>query len=187
MKTTPCFRFLCASLLAMGAITAQAAIIPVKPAVKPVSAANVEVEFVNPDKFSDIGDLLFDGPKVRDYHLDVVRASIALMAPNYVAPSQRLKITFTDIDRRGGFPNSGDERVMNPGYPAIMKFSFQLTDANGKVLKEGERVLSEDMSVPKFFLYQNYRYDPLFLERAMLDEWMRKELGSPKPASREGA
>lgn len=188
MKTAPALRFLCASLLALGSITTQAAIIPVKPAVKSVLAANVEVEFVNPHKFSDIGDVLFDGPKVRQYHLDVMRNSIALMVPNYVGPSQRLKITFTDIDRLGGFPGSEDKRVMNPGYPAILKFSFQLTDANGKVSKAGERVLSDDRSVPIVYFYStDNRVDPLYLERAMLDAWMKRELATLKPASREGA
>ena len=65
-----------------------------------------------------------------------------------------------------------DVRIVKDIYPPRIDLSFQLLDAAGTVIKEGQRHLS-DMSF-LMHIYSN-RSDTRVYEKGLLDDWMRSE------------
>jgi hypothetical protein len=91
---------------------------------------------------------------------------------------ERLQLTIVDIDRAGDYePWRGlalqDTRIVRDLYPPRMTVQFQLFDASGKLLEEGERKLSD----PAFLLGSSpiNDSDPLRYEKRMIDSWVRRE------------
>ncbi len=139
--------------------------------------ARAAVTFDHPEKFTDLKDSISGTDKGRDYYLKIIRTLVEEEANHLLPAGQKLAITFTDIDLAGDYlpsmPANRDIRVMKDVYPPRMKFTFQITDASGAVVKEGEERLSD----------MNYlqtpglnRSDELFYDRAMLRDWLRKSL-----------
>lgn len=87
-------------------------------------------------------------------------------------PGQSLAIEIKDLDLAGEvFPGSrNDMRIMKDLSFPRMRFGYTLTDANGKVLKQGEASI-KDMS----YLYQQKtwkRYSQgFYYEKRMFREW----------------
>lgn len=65
-------------------------------------------------------------------------------------------------------------RFLTPAYPPRIVLSFRWTDAHGAVIREGERDLTnlDYQRDPRAALSR----DTLRYERALLDEWLEKEL-----------
>jgi len=57
-------------------------------------------------------------------------------------------------------------------YPPRIDLTFTQTDANGAVVKEGERQLRDPAFMQRGILNST---DPLRFEKRMLDDWLRKE------------
>lgn len=140
-------------------------------------ASRVQVTFSHPEKFTDVREDQFGSDKGRDAILGVLRDYLQDEAPRFLAPGQRLSVTFTDVDLAGDFepwrgPQSDQIRIVKSVYPPRMDLSFQLTDANGAVIKEGTRQL-RDLN---FEMAINInREDPLRFEKNLLNDWMRRE------------
>src|ERR1019366_4123987 len=139
--------------------------------------ARAEVTFVQPEKFADVRDAYTPSEMGRNGILDLLRDYIVSRANYYVPEGQKLTISFTDIDLAGDFePWRGsqgmDIRVVKDIYPPKMDFDFKLTDADGKVLKEGKRQLRDLMFMSKLNLNTN---DALHFEKTLLDDWFQKE------------
>ena len=92
-----------------------------------------------------------------------------------IAGDERLAITVTDVDLAGEnlFTQPDQIRIMRDIYAPRVKLKFRLLAADGKVLKEGERFLTDP-----FYLY-NIRLpasqDPLYYDKALLKDWVRHE------------
>jgi len=92
---------------------------------------------------------------------------------------QRLDVDILDIRRAGSFepwhgPNVQYTRIIRDVYPPRMTLNVRLTDANGNVIAQGERKLS-DMA----FLMSDsstLNTDPLRFEKRMIDRWLAQEL-----------
>ena len=143
---------------------------------KPVGV-RADVTFVQPEKFSDVRDAYSPSEMGRNGILDQLRDYIVNRADHYLPEGQKLTILFTDIDLAGDFePWRGgqnmDIRVVKDIYPPKMDFDFKLTDADGKVLKEGKRQLRDLMFMSKLNLNTN---DALHFEKTLLDDWFQKE------------
>ena len=90
----------------------------------------------------------------------------------------RLELTIVDIKRAGQYepwhgPNMQDTRIIRDMYPPRMTLRFRELDANGTVLAEGERKLSD----PAFMMNAS-RFndsDPLRYEKRMIDSWLRSD------------
>ncbi len=100
-------------------------------------------------------------------------------AQQRLAPGEHLDLTIVDIDRAGQFepwhgPNLQDARIVRDVFPPRMTVQFRRTDANGAVLAEGERKITD----PAFLLNSNAinSNDPLRYEKTMVDSWLRREL-----------
>ncbi len=184
MKTTTnTFRFLFASLVGLSAVAVEAADKAAPPAGKSDQVTRIDVQFLESDRFTDIGDSATPSPAARQADLTDLRAHLVTRAAHYVPAGQKLEITFLDIDRAGGFepwrtPSLSDVRIVKTIYPPSMKFSYRLTDVNGAVIKQGERTLRDLNFTVK--IYGADRSDPLYYEKGMLDDWLNDEFHAPK-------
>jgi hypothetical protein len=144
-----------------------------------VSASPVTVEFLNPEKFTDVQDQRMRLDVERNTNLKGVRQYLEREAPAFLTPGQTLSVQFTDIDLAGDTEPGADlqwrdVRIVSRVYPPRLTFSYSLRDAQGSELKSGE-VKLRDLG----FLDGTTRRqsDALAYEKRMLDSWMRTELG----------
>ena len=144
---------------------------------KPAEAPRAQVTFTHPEKFTDVKEDQFGSEKGRNGILDQIRDYIVQQAKNYIPEGQMLAVDFTDIDLAGDFepwrgPQFSDVRIVKDVYPPSMKFHFKVTDASGRVIKEGDRQL-RDLA---FQMNINiHRDDPLRYDKQLLEDWMRDE------------
>ncbi|QHG88468.1 DUF3016 domain-containing protein [Xanthomonas sp. NCPPB 1638] len=142
------------------------------------SDGRVDVRWADPAQFSE---MRFSGNRWEAQRGDWVtqlathfRRSAARRLP----AGQHLSVTITDIRRAGQYepwhgPRMQDVRVVREIYPPRLSFHYTLTDANGRVIDQGERKL-----VDAAFLMSGPRLtdsDPLRFEKAMIDDWVRKQ------------
>lgn len=146
----------------------------------PAANANrVEVIFDHPENFTDIRDSVFPTEKGTQAILDQLKSYLQRDAGAHIPAGTRLEVKFTDIDLAGDFepargPDFDSIRVIKSIYPPRMDLEFRLTDANGKVLREGKRKLrnlSFQMDAP-FLPDQS---DPLKYDKALLHRWVENE------------
>ena len=153
---------------------------------KPVDG-RVTVIFSHPEKYTDIRDSQsdFENERGRERYLPAIQEYLEQEAGRRLPAGQKLTVTFSDIDLAGDFePWHGiqfsDIRIIKDLYVPRLTFTFNITDASGTVLREGERKLVElgfQMRITTGF-----RDDPLRYEKAMLSDWLRDEL---KPAKKK--
>lgn len=95
-------------------------------------------------------------------------------------PGETLDVVITDIDLAGDYEPVGmerrDVRVVRDIYPPRMKLSFVRRGADGQVLDQGGRALSE---LGFLSLGSGSAQDPLRFEKRMIDGWVRREFGTP--------
>lgn len=141
-----------------------------------VTAADITVDYQNPDDFRDVRDSL--GGSTDLNALASLRTFLQEQAPAHLQSGQKLRIVFTDIDLAGDFPASGGGRydrvrVIRGIYIPRQEFTFTLTDSAGQVVKEGKRTLT-DLN----FQASGLRIgsdQPFFYDKVLLEDWLRKE------------
>lgn len=166
MKTRLAHPLLIAGLLLAGCTT------PTTP--NGVAAADITVEFRNPDDFRDVRDSL--GGSTDQNALEALRAWLQENAPAHLAAGQKLHVTFTDIDLAGDFlPGASVDRVriIRSVYIPRMELTFAVTDAAGRMIKEGTRTLTN-------LDFQNTGRrigsdQPFFYDKMLLEDWLRRE------------
>jgi len=172
---------LCLSLLALAGSGCESLAVK-NAAAAEAAAAKVEVEFVDPENFTDVKDALVATEKGRAHTIEQVRRYLVETAARHVPEGQHLKITVTDIDMAGDYEFWGrgardDIRIIKAIYPPSIDLAFVLSDvASGAVVKEGSRRLHD--------LAFQMRIDPrqtdsLRYEKALIDDWLRDEFGAP--------
>ena len=137
--------------------------------------ARTEVIFDHPEKFTDVKDGDFGTDKGRDATLELIREFLVERADKALPADQKLTITFTDIDLAGDFepwrgPQFSDVRIVKSIYAPRLSFTYKVTDAAGKTVKEGKedlRDLAFDMRLTMD------RQDPLRYEKDILKDWIR--------------
>ncbi len=142
----------------------------------PAAAGDITVNFKDPDKFTDVRERLGGGTS--QYYLDVLSKHLKETVANRLTAGQMLTVTFTDIDLAGDFlpgrrANMEDVRIIKDIYMPRMDLSFQLRDASGTVIREGERHLTD------LNFQQNLspidRTQPLFHDKQLLNRWVEQE------------
>lgn len=170
MKTTPIL-FLAVVLIAGGCQSAQTSSAPARP-------DNVAVNFHEADKFTDVRESFGDSSS--QHYLDLLSQHLQRKASALLPPGQKLTVTFTDIDLAGDFlplrSSMQDIRVIKDIYLPHMSLSFKITDADGKVIKEGSRRLTDLNFMNNLGLIG--RNEPLYYDKVLLDDWVNKELRS---------
>ncbi|MBD8526556.1 DUF3016 domain-containing protein [Pseudomarimonas arenosa] len=142
-----------------------------------MSATSVEVEFLNPDEYTDADYGKGIHQREGEANFRQLRKFLQQQAPSYLKPGQRLLVQFTDIDLAGDREPTArlemrDVRIIRSVYPPKLDFHYRLTDELGNVLREGQASI-RDLG---FELHHRSRMsDPLRYEKRMLSEWLRDE------------
>lgn len=141
-------------------------------------AGPVEVQFVDPEAFTDIRDRRFSTPIDKNPNLNGIRRHIEHSAKRYLVGGQTLLVQFNDIDLAGdiepGVSPYGELRMVRRMYPPRMSFQYTLRDAMGAEVRSGNVELRD---VGFMDSVSGRRSDSLRYEKQMLDQWMRQELG----------
>jgi len=150
------------------------AALPVAFASFGAAAAAAHVEFVHPESFTDAGRN-YAGSE-RDENLQRLASHMSAQAAKRLPASETLDVWVTDVDLAGYYdprqPFAHEVRIVKEFYPPRIKLRFRLIRADGSVVSEGERSLSD-----RDFLTRAQRYplDGLGYEKTMLDAWFRRE------------
>lgn len=145
--------------------------------------SRIEVKFADPDKFTDAADSQRGSDFGREANLDELREHIQRRAASQLPEGQRLEVTVTDVDLAGEIepwrtPQMSDTRFVKEIYPPRIELSFRLLGADGAVIKEGERNLTDLTFMMN--LHGVNRNDPRIYEKELLDSWIRKEFKKSK-------
>ncbi|MDQ5979892.1 MAG: hypothetical protein QG602_2867 [Verrucomicrobiota bacterium] len=139
---------------------------------------NVSVSFHESEKFTDVRSSF--GGTTDEYYLTTLSKHLKKAAAKHLAPGQKLEVTFTDIDLAGDFvptnPKAQDVRVIRDIWIPRQKLTFRLLDEQGHVVKEGERRLTDLNFMNNIGIIG--RNEPLFHDKALLTDWVAKELRS---------
>lgn len=118
-------------------------------------------------------------------------ATLATHLRNYAArrlpAGERLDVDITDIELAGDFepwrgPQFQDTRFIRDIYPPRMTLTFTRTDANGAVVAQGERTLT-DLGFLMGGRTSGLDSDPLRYEKAMIERWLVRELAADRRAA----
>lgn len=138
-------------------------------------ASQVRVEYLHPEKFSDVGEGYYGSDRQRTAYLEMLRKHIQQRAGRLLPAGQSLAVTITDVDMAGSFEpwhRHYDVRIVRDVYPPRIDLHFQLVDGNGNVLEAGERKL-RNVAFPAGAIM--YPSDALRYEKALLDDWLERE------------
>lgn len=143
-------------------------------------AGPVGVHWGDPARFSELRYSLNRHEAARGDWVAQLAGYIRERAEEQLPPGERLDVEIIDIERAGEyeyfhFPAS-DVRVMRDVYPPRMRLHVRRTGADGRVIEEGERRIS-DMAYlmgPQPLSST----DPLRYEKRMIDRWVRRELAT---------
>lgn len=140
--------------------------------------SRIQVEFVNPDKFTDLKADASGSRKGRDSYLEQLKGYLIQQAGGQLPKGQRLSVSITNINMAGDFepwrgPSLTNVRVVKDQYPPRIDLSFKITDAKGKTLREGSREL-KNLSFLRDAVIN--RQDPLRHEKKLLDDWLRRDI-----------
>lgn len=105
-------------------------------------------------------------------------------AQRVLPAGDRLHVKITDIKLAGDFepwrgPNSQDIRIIKDIYPPRMDLHFTLTDADGKVLREGNRKL-RDLAFLQHPIGPFSSTDPLRYDKRLIRDWVQREFKHQK-------
>ena len=146
--------------------------------------AAVEVEFVKPENFVDIGNR-WSGVRDVEDGIKNVRAALVERGEAVLKPGQDMKITVTDVNLAGDVHPFGRSmemiRVVKQVYRPSMEFSYVVTEA-GKPVREGKADINDMNFMDRYNRY--FRNDALYYEKPMLDDWFGKEFGVPVKVAR---
>jgi hypothetical protein len=140
--------------------------------------APVQVQYLHAEDFADVGNHRFSDERLRAAYLEQLQVHLVRQAAALLGAGERLSVSITELDMAGEFeswrpPPSGDTRVVKDVYPPRIDLSFRLAAGDGKVVKEGERLLRD----PAFLQRANrHPDDPLRYEKALIDRWLEQEL-----------
>ena len=94
-------------------------------------------------------------------------------ATGRLAEGQKLKVIFTDIDLAGDIPpgRTDNVRFVQSIYIPRMQLTFELKDAKGTTLRQGERRLIDLDFQSKMTSFMD-RNEPLNYDKEMLADWV---------------
>jgi len=168
-----------AAVLASGAAGAKSRTVtdPDAPRALPEQGP-VSVRWENPEQFAEIRQSRNRFDARRGNWVEQIAQHVRKRGERELAPGQRLTVDITDIKRAGDYepwhgPQFDDTRFVRDIYPPRIALTFTLTDADGRVIEQGERTL-RDLS---FLMGPRSvsESDPLRYEKRLIDDWMNRE------------
>ncbi len=146
------------------------------------AVSRAEVTFVDPEKFTDAADGYRGSDWGRDANLETLKEHIERKASIYIPEGQKLLVKITDVDLAGELepgrgPQLQDVRIVKDIYSPRVELSFQLVGADGAVIKEGTRRLTN----LAFMMDIHWdRSDPRVYDKRLLEDWLRSEFAKKK-------
>jgi hypothetical protein len=135
------------------------------------SPAEVKVRFVDPDRYTDVGQYGAGSPGVT---LETLRSYLGWAGERFLRPGQTLAVDILNIDLAGHVePWRGrllDVRILRGVTPPRIKLRWVLSE-RGRRLRSGENDLTDinyQMNVSARASGDRYAY-----EKALLDDWLR--------------
>jgi hypothetical protein len=145
-------------------------------------AAQVEVVYVDPQKFTDVRNGYTQTDSARDFYLAEIGRYIEQRAAPRLAEGDTFRVTITDVELAGDYearrPSVTNVRIIRDVTPARIDLRFRLARADGAVRAEGERTL-RSTGYPVGVGIDPA--DPLRYEKVLLDDWLRRDLPRPAP------
>ena len=152
---------------------------PALPRALPTGTA-VDVRWNDPSEFTEIRHSQNRYLAAQGDWVEKLARYVQSSTQRALPAGERVDIDILDITRAGQyewmFSTSQDIRVMRDLYPPRMDVQFKHYDANGAVIAEGERRISD-------LAYLNgpqplSSSDPLRYEKRMIDRWVYREFGT---------
>ena len=144
------------------------------PPVLGASRATVEVQYVQPSKFTDFNIYGRGAQWSASYFATQISDDLRPLLERRV-PGGKLTLRFTDIDLAGHYPSRGGTsvRVVRGAIrPGRMSFEFVLLDSSGRTLASGSTRIT-DTSSPSSLAHHPKRSQALYYEKRMLERWLR--------------
>ncbi|MGE8216504.1 hypothetical protein D3C87_805400 [compost metagenome] len=176
-----------ACLLVIGTAAAAPRTVTDPKAPRALSAEGpVQVQWTDPAQFTEIRSSTNRFEAERGDWVQQLAKYVRTAAGKQLQPGQQLEVTITDIKRAGDYepwhgPRSNDIRVLRDVYPPRITLTYTLKDAQGQVLGEGERKLTDNGYLHNIGMQSDT--DPLRYEKRLLDDWVRRDLRAPATAS----
>lgn len=140
--------------------------------------AKVDVQFVKPEEFVDIGSRI--SVRTSEDSLKFISEALTERANAILLPGQDMTIVVKDVDLAGDVRPVGQMmdniRIIKPLYRPSMQFSYAITQ-DGKTVREGTADIQDMGFMDHYNRY--FRSDPLYYEKPMMDAWFDKEFGAP--------
>ena len=148
--------------------------------------SRISVTFVQPERFTDAKDSLLGSPKGTADLLAEIDRYLHTAGVRYVPAGLTLNLTITNIDLAGEFepwrgPQFDRVRIMREIYPPRFTLEFRLTDSSGAVVKEGQRVLLDQLYLSSAALNSG---DPRYYDKLLLGDWLRREFATTTQATK---
>lgn len=172
-------------LIPLGALSIMASATVNAEAHPTEESDRVEIEWKDPKSYSDVRSANQPRTRFRESTFKKLEQHLEKLAIK-LPEGQTLKLTVTDLDLAGqvwpghmvGLNSTSDVRMIKRIDIPRMNFAFQLLNASGNVLKEGEEKL-KDMNFQDH-INRHFNNDSLRYEKKMLDDWFKDTFELPK-------
>lgn len=143
----------------------------------------VAVSWTDPAQFSDLRQSGNRWEARRGNWVQELALYLRKRADQRLPSGEKLDVTITDIRRAGQYEpwrgaNFGSTRIVREIYPPRIELNFKLSSANGEVLAQGARKLT-DLDFMRNASNVGSS-DPLRYEKRLIDDWLNKEFKRPK-------
>lgn len=183
MNTTYRAAALFLGLLAAASAVAKTADVtdPKAPRSLPAEGA-VAVNWTDPAQFSDLRQSGNRWEAKRGDWVAQLAQYLRKRASQRLPSGETLDVTITDIRRAGQYEpwrgaNFGSTRIVREIYPPRIELNFKLSAANGAVVAEGARKLTDLDFMRNASPVSSS--DPLRYEKRLIDDWLSKEFKRP--------
>jgi len=139
--------------------------------------AKVNINWSNPDDYKDIQKSAGESEQTfRERIASNIQAHMDKLATGLPEDSA-LEMNVTNLTLAGNVRTSGPGgsyeavRVVEDGYRARMSFSYQLLDASGQSVKQGEENLKSPMTGGS--ISRTAKNEPFEIEKKMLTRWFK--------------
>ena len=142
----------------------------------------VDVSWTDPAQFTEIRHSSNRREARRGDWVRELAGYLRERAGDRLQDGQRLEVTITDITRAGSYEpwrgiGADSIRFMRDVYPPRIDLDFRLVGADGEVLAQGTRKLSDIAYLQRGSPLNDS--DPLRYEKRLIDDWLRKEFRKP--------
>ena len=135
----------------------------------------VSVTYADPTRFHREPGGPLESVAARKAWLNQLSEHLADRLADVLPAGQKAQVHITDLRRAGTWEAARQGtpvRVVRDGFPPQVTLRFELRDAQGKMVRVGERSF---VDIAFMLRQQRYPQDPMGYEKSMLDQWVTQE------------